>query len=996
MPHPAISWQQTMGTAQDQLLTPLQAAHHLGITPELLATYTRQKFKKGTQSGRYLKAMNIGGRTRYSRAELDDFDAYLQLPWPTPDGQRAPIPDGVVNHLRAESFNQCARCGEGSGVESAHIRPWAETRSNHHHNLIRICSTCHNEHDVTNVLAPEALAQLKQELIERTRAALARMMDPHAALARHRPPRPAQSYFGRIEELDELTEELRAGSSVTILGPGGIGKTELLLQALDRAETGRPVIWLDVERYSSAELVLQALTAALSTADQPCTPDTAPLILDEMRACVVFDGIEQGRPEGLDGLEDAIAALYRATYTTQFVSTSQVTLGRMPTSRRIWLGPLDRRSSLDLLTSASDVRLVGGNSVSELLEICDGHALTIRIASALTSHFGSPSSILQMIRRHGASVLALPGRRQHDRSTSLEVCLLLAYEALSRSERDVLWLLANAPAGLFDYHLEEDGPFKIPDSPSALAGLRRWNLVQRSDDAERPRAQVLSPIRIFARDRLMNDDPTRREELLRGLLVGIGLTVAAIEDRSKDPELTDYMLARYSEEMPNIRWLLTETTKRLAEPPMVRLSLGASSALMRYFFILNLADEGAAVMRQAAELAMASGLVRSAAGFTVQMIGLALRGGSAESRVSAKRMLAIVEALKDLPPEAEGDLVLSRAMLALEEGDARAAEELAMGAFGRFRQALRDAKAPTKAQEPEGGDPAPTLDELHNNLAGALRITADALLAQRKHEDAARAYRHSLKHQRGASVAVNIGQIYHQLGNCEGNIGNHLDAVRCYARAARIFHAIEMRQFRSNAIGELGFALVDCSEVADHGISDDVQRGAFEDLELELAGCFDAERPLDPARCVEVLRKLFGSMYFATLVSRTSMLPQWSLRLANELLLPLAAQSDDGRRNMYASFLLVQLELALKAGYLAGLAERARQGGSGEQDDFLGELLELCGTAHSWAHEAMRLLDWLAAYLSRQWGFRGPTASRLREWADNLRDGYDDTIELMR
>ena len=87
-----------------QLLTPLEAAHHLGITPELLFCYTKSQLRKSHANPRRLGTIEIDGKTRFNRVELDDFDRYLSEPWAIDEGSpRKNPPKSVVDHLRAES-----------------------------------------------------------------------------------------------------------------------------------------------------------------------------------------------------------------------------------------------------------------------------------------------------------------------------------------------------------------------------------------------------------------------------------------------------------------------------------------------------------------------------------------------------------------------------------------------------------------------------------------------------------------------------------------------------------------------------------------------------------------------------------------------------------------------------------------------------------------------------------------------------------------------------
>ena len=110
-----------MGAEVDTLLTPLAAAHHLGITTELLFQFTKLSFGNSTGM-RPLQTIERDGQTHFSKHVLDEFDKFLAGPWSSSEEGRPHIPKAILDHLRAESQNQCARCGSGIGVDTAHIR----------------------------------------------------------------------------------------------------------------------------------------------------------------------------------------------------------------------------------------------------------------------------------------------------------------------------------------------------------------------------------------------------------------------------------------------------------------------------------------------------------------------------------------------------------------------------------------------------------------------------------------------------------------------------------------------------------------------------------------------------------------------------------------------------------------------------------------------------------------------------------------------------------
>ena len=78
-------------------------------------------------------------------------------------------------------------------------------------------------------------------------------------------PNPASSFVGRVDEVREITKLLADHQLVTLVGPGGIGKTRLALAVADRLTQSYPdgIWWLDLAPVRDPGAVLAQLAAAL-------------------------------------------------------------------------------------------------------------------------------------------------------------------------------------------------------------------------------------------------------------------------------------------------------------------------------------------------------------------------------------------------------------------------------------------------------------------------------------------------------------------------------------------------------------------------------------------------------------------------------------------------------------------------------------------------------------------------------------------------------------
>lgn len=963
------------------IMPPLHAACHLGITPELLFSYTRERFRKAPGQTRRLATVQRAGATWFDHAELDDFDRYLREPWAEAGAKRVAPPRCVLDHLRAESGNQCVRCGTGIGVETAHIEPWATSRSNHHNNLLRICSQCHDEHDIHNSLPTDELRALKARVVERTRA---RLRQGAAPAARTSSPGPDAGFRGRAREVREVREALQASRAVLIRGPGGIGKTQLLLQALAGVGTGRTVLWVEVERYGSAEDVLLALEVAVSNSLAPPGAEGLAGRLDGLRACVILDGVERLRGPSLDALDDLLLDLLARTAASQFVVTSQVDLQRPRFDEVFDVGGLPIESGRELFRS-----LLRGSvalddpSERELLAFAGGHPLAVRLASMLANHFGSTRSALERVERHGVETLEVQKRASQDRGTSLRVCLSLAYEALEPEERRLLYLVSNCPGGVFSALVAVEC-LGLSDARAAIAGARRWSLVQaREAGGGSERLSMLSPIAAYVDRRWRADHPHLARDLANDLLVQLGLFACVLDRRADDAAEVPYVLGRLAEELPNLLRILDAAE---AQPDHRVLGLharGLCTALMRFFFILRQVDLGCRVMLRGARIALREGLVDRAGDILVQLVALARRGGEQDAE-AVRGLLAEVEAAA-VGAGTRGNVELARAMMACHV-DARDAERHAREAVTLFGAARdeRAALAPGRADDPGRHG----IEEAENSLAHAYGTLGDALLAQRRFAEAASVYRTSLSWLRGNQVAVNEGQWLHQIGNCESELGRHDEAARCYGAAATRFLSLGMREYLGNALGELGLTVL---AAGDSVMLPDappfaVLAEGLDDVSSDIA-CVFSRPPYDRRACAGAIRKLFGLFVLASLSIGAAHLGPFAAELRDQVVGPAAAPCErDGTGE--DAFLLNCLDrLGALAFGVASVELRAREAGGLAHED-VEALAKACFRQGPVANVRNLSFDWLALYLRRRWSLGHMTADALRDASLLAARGY--------
>jgi non-specific serine/threonine protein kinase len=92
-------------------------------------------------------------------------------------------------------------------------------------------------------------------------------------------PVPLTSFIGRERDLASVRELLTKTRLVTLIGPGGCGKTRLALQVARElvAASDDAVYWIDLASLSDPSLVAQTVAASLGIAEQPGIPLTQTL-----------------------------------------------------------------------------------------------------------------------------------------------------------------------------------------------------------------------------------------------------------------------------------------------------------------------------------------------------------------------------------------------------------------------------------------------------------------------------------------------------------------------------------------------------------------------------------------------------------------------------------------------------------------------------------------------------------------------------------------------
>ncbi|MFE2531371.1 helix-turn-helix domain-containing protein [Streptomyces sp. NPDC059371] len=354
-------------------------------------------------------------------------------------------------------------------------------------------------------------------------------------------PRSVDDFTGRAAELVWVSELVYAESSPgvgmvgLITGSAGMGKTAFAVRA---AHAVRPsfadgVLFLDLLGMSQQPLAaadaLRVLLRALGVTDDRIPGDTqgrASLyrsLLRDRRVLVVLDNAAS---------EEQVRPLLPGGGAGRALITTRRLLSGLEGVRRLVLGPLPLPESTHLLTGILGERSAadGEAALTRLCELCGGLPLALRIiGNRLVSRPGWGAAEL-------AARLANEERRLDQfKAGDLKIANAfgMSYEQLADSARRMFRRLAVVPGEDFDAGLAAvAGGVPEEDAWEALDDLVDLGLLNDSD-AGRYRFHDL--VRLFARDRLQEEDTAAEREALTGRVTSWLLRMATLSGRWFEP-----------------------------------------------------------------------------------------------------------------------------------------------------------------------------------------------------------------------------------------------------------------------------------------------------------------------------------------------------------------------------------------------------------------------------------------------------------------------------
>lgn len=320
-------------------------------------------------------------------------------------------------------------------------------------------------------------------------------------------PRRLGRLIGREQELDTIVDALANYPVVTLVGPGGIGKTRLALAAAELAEVSGDAWLLDLAEIDSPDQVPRAVADTLDLAEQPDLTLVRSIVdaLRSRQALLVLDNCEHV----IHGAAELAEAIARGCSSVRLVATSRERLG-VANERIITVPPLDPTGpAIDLFNqramaiSATFDSSGDRPAVEEICRRLDGIPLAIELAAAHTRSL-SPADLADRLE-HRLRVLDGTRRTGADRHRTLRSAIQWSYNLLTPTEQTLFQRLT-VFTGTFDLagaeHVASGPHLDSIDVDTALSRLVEQSILTVESGAFGRRFRLFEPIRDFGAEQL--------------------------------------------------------------------------------------------------------------------------------------------------------------------------------------------------------------------------------------------------------------------------------------------------------------------------------------------------------------------------------------------------------------------------------------------------------------------------------------------------------------
>jgi non-specific serine/threonine protein kinase len=409
-------------------------------------------------------------------------------------------------------------------------------------------------------------------------------------------------FVGREAELSDLARLFGSARLVTVVGPGGVGKTSVALRAAAGAvDDYLDGVWIvELSGLRDPVLLPNTVASALGIPEQAAGSPLQAVLdhLSDRRTLLLLDTCEHL----IDACADLAEAILRAAPGVTVLATSRQPLD-VAGEHTYPIEPLPLPDAVAMFAARASAAAPGfsleGSGLAHVNTLCrrlDCIPLAIELA-AVQLRLLTPAELLQLLDRHFATLSTGDPGGALPRHQTLRRAIQWSYDLCSPLEQ-ALWARLSLFAGYFDLAaVEEVCAESDPERAEVLQAL--YGLVDKSvvlrESPSSDRYRLLDTIREFGTERLPAFGPAqstrwRDRHFHRYLRLASGF---------RDSFASDEQMARYHalrDEHPNIRAALEYTLGGAADdgPACGPVLAGADlvNALALYWMISGRLREG--------------------------------------------------------------------------------------------------------------------------------------------------------------------------------------------------------------------------------------------------------------------------------------------------------------------------------------------------------------------------------------------------------------------
>ncbi len=326
----------------------------------------------------------------------------------------------------------------------------------------------------------------------------------------HRPRRAAH-FTGREEELARLLDALAPGRAVTVHAPGGMGKTALVAELVDRCAPGEEppetfpdgIVFYSFYGQPEPDRALEFIGRAFGLEPKPSADDAARLALSGARAMVVLDGAEEAGDLG--------RVLACAGDGCCVVVTTRRRADAPDDAHCHELHPLPEHDAVALLREWSAARVDDEAAPERIIALVGRLPLAVRLVGRYLAQAGeSATAYLRWLETTPLEALA-PGEGALHREDSVPHLLEHSLGQVSESARQILSVVGRVALADFDASMPAEVlEYDERERRRAYDELAGYGLLLRAGERY---AVSHALIHTYARERLAIP-PARMERLI--------------------------------------------------------------------------------------------------------------------------------------------------------------------------------------------------------------------------------------------------------------------------------------------------------------------------------------------------------------------------------------------------------------------------------------------------------------------------------------------------